>query len=49
MGTIKRFFWATASILGLAAATAGPAMAGIGFNHTEMFMGINYTETTNRR
>lgn len=39
MKTIRRLFWAVAAIFGLAAATAGPAMAGIGFNHTEAFNG----------
>lgn len=35
MKTIKRIVWAAAAALGLAAATAGPALAGLGINHTE--------------
>lgn len=39
MKTIKRLFWAAAATLGLAAATAGPALAGIAMNHTEAYAG----------
>lgn len=39
MKTIKRLFWAAATTLGLAAATAGPALAGLPLNHTESFAG----------
>ncbi|MBT2549750.1 hypothetical protein [Arthrobacter sp. ISL-65] len=36
MKTTKRLFWAAAAALGIAAAAAGPAMAGISLaNHTE--------------
>lgn len=36
MKTTKRLFWAAAAALGIAAATAGPAMAGLMLgNHTE--------------
>jgi hypothetical protein len=33
--TLKRLFWAAVTALGLAAATAGPAAAGLILNHTE--------------
>jgi hypothetical protein len=40
MKTIKRLFWAVAAALGIAAAAAGPAMAGVLLNnHTEPHTG----------
>jgi hypothetical protein len=35
MKTTKRLFWAAAAALGLAAATAAPALAGMSINHSE--------------
>ncbi|WP_461171985.1 hypothetical protein [Arthrobacter sp. Z1-9] len=35
MKTTKRLFWTLATTLGIAAATAGPALAGVAVNHTE--------------
>lgn len=37
--TTKRLFKAAACALGLAAATAAPALAGVMFNHTEPLAG----------
>jgi hypothetical protein len=37
--TTKRLFWAAACTLGLAAATAAPALAGMAVNHTEPLTG----------
>lgn len=37
--TTKRLFWAAAAALGLAAATAAPASAGLMFNHSEPLAG----------
>ncbi|MDQ0144724.1 hypothetical protein [Pseudarthrobacter niigatensis] len=37
MKTIKRLVWVAAATLGIAAAAAGPAMAGTMINHTEPF------------
>lgn len=39
MKTTKRLLWAAAAALGMAAATAGPALAGMYINHTEPFTG----------
>lgn len=39
MKTTKRLFWAAATVLGLAAATAAPAMAGLSVNHSEPLTG----------
>ncbi|WP_461171984.1 hypothetical protein [Arthrobacter sp. Z1-9] len=35
MKTTKRLFWTLATAVGIAAATAAPALAGLGTNHTE--------------
>ncbi|WP_461171980.1 hypothetical protein [Arthrobacter sp. Z1-9] len=35
MKTTKRLFWALATTLGIAAASAGPSFAGVMINHTE--------------
>ncbi|WP_272914167.1 hypothetical protein [Arthrobacter sp. H-02-3] len=37
--TTKRLFWTVACALGLAAATAAPALAGVAFNHSEPLAG----------
>ncbi|WP_461171978.1 hypothetical protein [Arthrobacter sp. Z1-9] len=39
MKTTKRLFWTLATTLGIAAATAGPALAGLQTNHTERLAG----------
>lgn len=39
MKTTKRWFWTLAATLGIAAATAGPTLAGLQTNHTESLAG----------